>query len=69
MPHEIREAVNLDKFSYLVLKKGATRQSSSCTYPRLVERPIVKDKGNNVICRMCTNRGMLEEVLVRKKEE
>jgi len=65
LAHEAREAVNLDKFSYLVLKKGAVYQSSSCKYPRLLEQPIVKS--NNAICRMCTNRGMLEEVLVRKK--
>ena len=67
MPQETREAVHLDKFSYLVLKKGAKHQSSSCKYPRLVEQPIVKAKNGYAICRLCTNRGMLEEVLVKKK--
>ena len=67
LPHETREAVHMDKFSYLVLKKGPKHQSSSCKFPRLVEQPIVKPKNGHTICRLCTSRGMLEEVLVKKK--
>ena len=64
LPHVVREAVHSDKFSYVIFKKGAVHQSSSCKYPRLVEQPMIKP--SNAICRMCTDRGMLEEVLVRK---
>ena len=67
LPHETREAVHTDKFSYLVMKKGSKHQSSSCKFPRLVEQPIGKPKNAHSICRLCTNRGMLEEILVRKK--
>lgn len=49
-----------EKYSYVVFKK-ALRDKNNITWPRLVEKPLVRSR--HVICRMCTNRGKLDEVI------
>jgi ribosomal protein RSM22 (predicted rRNA methylase) len=67
LPHDIREIVSTDKYSYVVFRKGPRYQSSSCSYPRLMEQPLMKT--GHTLCRLCTNRGRLEEVMVTKSKQ
>lgn len=52
-------------YSYLVLKKGSrSSEDASIEWPRVV-RPTLVRSGHS-ICRMCTNRGKLEEKIISK---
>ncbi|XP_015180546.1 PREDICTED: methyltransferase-like protein 17, mitochondrial [Polistes dominula] len=49
-----------NRFSYVVLKKGA-RSDSDKQWPRIV-RPVLK-RSRHVVCRTCTANGKLEEII------
>ena len=44
--------------------KGMTKEEEVHPWSRVIEQPLVQK--NNLICRLCTERGKLEEVLFRK---
>ena len=52
------------QYSYVVAQKGISREDSSSDWPRIVEEPICHKK--SLICRVCTNRGKLEEIMLTK---
>jgi len=56
------EIIKTENISYLAFKKDHREDSSQ---PRLVENPV--KAGSCLYCRLCTNQGTLQEVLVRKK--
>eukprot|EP00092_Neocalanus_flemingeri_P070351 GFUD01086332.1.p1 GENE.GFUD01086332.1~~GFUD01086332.1.p1 ORF type:complete len:361 (+),score=103.66 GFUD01086332.1:173-1255(+) len=64
VPRQERDLVKTDLISYLVYKKSNREAASQ---PRMVEAPV-RAKGN-IYCRLCTNMGTLQEVLVRKKDD
>jgi len=49
-----------DLYSYLVIKKGKPNEDSD-RWPRIVRTTLMRHK--HVVCRMCTNRGKLQEVI------
>lgn len=53
------------KYSYVILKKGNNR-SSDQKWPRLVRPTLIRSK--HVICRMCTEKGVLQEVIFTKSK-
>ena len=59
-----RDTVRSELISYLVYKK-ARREGASL--PRLVEAPLKAKQ--TLYCRLCTSKGTLQEVLVRKKDD
>lgn len=63
VPKVQKDVVHEDLFSYLVFRKG--ERTSDCSWPRLVEQPMTRK--NHVVCRMCTSRGKLEEVVAVKR--
>ena len=56
----IREDVQEGRFTYTVFRKG--RKTKDCEWPRIVEPPKPCNHGHG-ICRLCTSRGTLEEIL------
>ena len=57
----IRDNVNEGRYSYLVFRKGV--KTEDCEWPRVVE-PVKSCNHGHSICRMCTPRGTLEELLI-----
>jgi len=64
LPKSLRQMIFTDNFSYVVFKKGETQPLKTSEWHRLVESPIVN--GKSIICRLCTQRGRLEETHVHK---
>lgn len=57
----VRENVEDGRFSYIVFRKG--EGASDNQWPRVVE-PIKSIPVDHHVCRLCTNRGTLEEILL-----
>ena len=57
----IRDTVYESRYSYVVFRKGA--KTKDCEWPRVVEP--VQDREGHSVCRLCTPRGTLEEILVK----
>eukprot|EP00095_Tigriopus_kingsejongensis_P009770 maker-scaffold1182_size56756-snap-gene-0.7 protein:Tk09770 transcript:maker-scaffold1182_size56756-snap-gene-0.7-mRNA-1 annotation:"hypothetical protein KGM_07295" len=67
-PHIVKDVPRTEKFSYLIFKKGPKPvESKSYAYPRVVEEPITRS--GHIVCRMCTNRGKLEEYMATKNKD
>ena len=57
----IRDTVYESRYSYVVFRKGG--KTKDCEWPRVVEP--VQDREGHSVCRLCTPRGTLEEILVK----
>jgi ribosomal protein RSM22 (predicted rRNA methylase) len=64
LPGAMSENIYEGKFTYLIARKGMTKEEDVHPWSRVIEQPLVQK--NNLICRLCTERGKLEEVLFRK---
>ncbi|XP_057381358.1 methyltransferase-like protein 17, mitochondrial [Daphnia carinata] len=60
-----KQQVLKERFSYVVLKKGPRSETDS-RWPRVV-RPVLTRSGHT-ICRLCTNEGKLEEIVVTRSK-
>jgi len=54
-----------EKFSYVVLKKGARRDADP-QWPRVV-RPVLS-RSRHTICRLCTQEGQLSEIITTRSK-
>lgn len=59
MPVGQKEHTRIERFSYVVLKKGK-RECNTAEWPRVV-RPVIK-RSKLAICKLCTAAGKLQEV-------
>ncbi|XP_046655663.1 methyltransferase-like protein 17, mitochondrial [Daphnia pulicaria] len=62
-PLQINQRIQKERYSYLVLKKGQ-RPDEDLQWPRVV-RPVLVRSGH-VICRLCTQEGKLEEIVITR---
>lgn len=53
-------------YTYLVIKKGSRNDDETIDWPRIMEPPMRRSK--HTICRMCTHRGKLEEVIFTSRK-
>lgn len=60
-----KQQVLKERFSYVVLKKGS-RSETEPRWPRVV-RPVLT-RSRHTICRLCTNEGKLEEIVVTRSK-
>ncbi|XP_055917563.1 methyltransferase-like protein 17, mitochondrial [Eupeodes corollae] len=54
------------RFSYVVLKKGSRKNARDSSWPRLVRPTLVRSKHS--VCRMCTSKGTLLEIVFTKSK-
>lgn len=65
LPFPSKTEIFAELFSYVVLRKG-DRPNDDPQWPRIVRAPIVRS--GHTICRLCTSKGELEEVIFAKSK-
>lgn len=60
------QTAHIDRYTYIVLKRGKRGESNEKNWPRLVEAPLIRKK--HTICRMCTHSGTLRELTATKRK-
>lgn len=63
LPYASKSEINAELFSYVILKKGL-RPKEDPQWPRIVRAPIVRS--GHTICRLCTAKGELQEIIFSK---
>lgn len=54
-----------ERFSYVVLKRGARHHNHQGEWPRLIQQPLRRSR--HIICRTCTSYGSLRELISTKR--
>lgn len=63
LPYPSRSDIGTELFSYVILRKGV-RPADDEQWPRVVRAPIVRS--GHTVCRLCTAKGELEEIIFSK---
>ncbi|XP_050311793.1 methyltransferase-like protein 17, mitochondrial [Anthonomus grandis grandis] len=66
MPVGQKSECRTERYCYVVLRKGKREDSDQPKWPRLVRPTLVKSK--HTLCRICSCKGQLEDVIFTKKK-